>query len=165
MARPPTPLTPELQGRIVAFVRAGGYPHVAAEAAGVPRRVFDRWLKRGGRRKARQPYRGFAAAVREAAAQARLRAEVAVFDKRPLDWLKCGPGKEAPRRPGWSAAPKAQPATPRDAGDVLALRAVQELFAELLKCLEAQPALRAKAADLADRFARSRRRRSPGGGL
>ena len=103
--------------------------------------------------------------MREAAAQARLRAEVAVFDKRPLDWLKCGPGKEAPRRPGWSAAPKAQPATPRDAGDVLALRAVQELFAELLKCLEAQPALRAKAADLADRFARSRRRRSPGGGL
>ena len=53
MARPPTPLTPELQGRIVAFVRAGGYPHVAAEAAGVPRHVFERWLKRGGRRKAR----------------------------------------------------------------------------------------------------------------
>jgi hypothetical protein len=165
MAHSSPPLTPELQGHIVAFVRAGGFPHVAAEAAGVPQHVFESWLKRGGQRQERQPYRGFADAVRAAAAQARLRAEVAVFDKRPLDWLKCGPGKELARRPGWSAAPKAQPVAPRDAGDVLALRAVQELFAELLKCLEEQPEVRAKAADLAAHFARSRQRRSPGGGL
>jgi hypothetical protein len=165
MSHSSPPLTPELQGRIVAFVRAGGFPHVAAEAAGVPQHVFERWLKRGGRGKVRQPYRDFADAVREAAAQARLKAEVGVFDKRPLDWLKCGPGKETPRRPGWSAAPRAQPAAPRDAGEVLALRAVQELFGDLLKSLEAEPEVRAKAAGLADNFVRSRRRRSPGRGI
>jgi hypothetical protein len=30
------------------LLRAGGFPHVAAEAADVPHEVFDDWLKRGG---------------------------------------------------------------------------------------------------------------------
>ena len=49
MARPRYRLTPALQEKIVAYIRAGGFPHVAAEAAGLPRRVFERWLERGQR--------------------------------------------------------------------------------------------------------------------
>jgi hypothetical protein len=37
-----------LQGRIVALVRAGTCPQVAAAAVGVNRRTFRKWLERGG---------------------------------------------------------------------------------------------------------------------
>lgn len=86
-------LTPEIQKTIVAFARAGGFPEVAAEAAGVSRRVFVRWLRRGEQPGARRRFRAFTAAVREAVAQARLKAEVAVHEGKPLDWLKHGPGR------------------------------------------------------------------------
>ncbi len=26
--------------------------------------------------------------------------------KKPLDWLKCGPGRDLPGNPGWSAPPR-----------------------------------------------------------
>lgn len=97
-------LTPAVQTTIVAYLRGGGFPQVAAEAAGVPWRRFERWLRRGRRRNAPREYRAFALAVMQAGAQARLQAEVAVFKARPLDWLKCGPGKTADRSPGWTTA-------------------------------------------------------------
>src|SRR5262245_6914530 len=102
MSRSSCPLTPAVHQSIVAFVRAGGFAHVAAEAAGVPREVFDDWMSRPGPR-----YREFARAVRQAEAQARLRVEVAVLDARPLDWLKSGPGKPLPGYPGWTAPARA----------------------------------------------------------
>ena len=71
-------LTPALRSQIVAGIRAGGYPHVAAEAWGVPKETFDDWLKRGVAADAREPYRSFAKEVRQAQAQARLRAEMAI---------------------------------------------------------------------------------------
>ena len=37
-----------LQGRIVALVRAGTCPQVAAAAVGVNRRTFRKWVERGG---------------------------------------------------------------------------------------------------------------------
>ena len=89
--------TPELQQQICAFIRAGGFPRVAAEAAGVRATDFARWLRRGRRKQAPAVYRAFADAVAQAMAQARLAAELQVFEKRPLDWLKCGPGKESAR--------------------------------------------------------------------
>src|SRR2546421_628308 len=102
----PSP-TPELQQRICAFIRAGGFPRVAAEAAGVPAGVFERWLRRGKRRRAPDCYRAFAEAVAQARAQARLAAELQVFEKRPLDppyhrtpspgpWSRTSPGRAAP---------------------------------------------------------------------
>jgi hypothetical protein len=103
-------LTAALQKEIVAFIRAGGYPHVAAEAAGLPREVFARWMERGRRRGAPAIYRAFARAVREAEAQARLDAEVNVRKAKPLDWLKAGPGKENAERPGWTNASKSRAA-------------------------------------------------------
>src|SRR5438105_11864897 len=96
-------LTPAIQQAIVAYTRAGGFPHVAAEAAGVPRAVFARWLRRGEGRRAKARYRAFADAVRQAAAQARLGAEVSVRNDKPLDWLRSGPGRETADVPGWTA--------------------------------------------------------------
>jgi hypothetical protein len=98
-------LTPELQERLCSYIHAGGFPHVAAEALGVPRELFDTWLRRGSGPRARRPYRDFAAAVRRAAAEARLSKETATFRERPLDWLRYGPGKETEESPGWTAAP------------------------------------------------------------
>ncbi len=165
MSHSTTQLTPELQRNIVSFVRAGGYPHVAAEAAGVSRRTFQNWMHRGGRRRAKQPYRGFAEEVRQAAAQAQLRAEIAIFDKRPLDWLKCGPGKENSRRPGWSAAPKAHAALPSRNGNVLADSTFQRICGQFLNALTPFPEARAALAGQFPKWTRSRREHSPSDGL
>ena len=107
MARQRYRLTLALQEKIAAFIRAGGFAHVAAEAAGLPREVFARWLERGERAGAPANYRAFARAIREAEAQARLQAELKVRGDKPLDWLKAGPGKANADNPGWSNPGKA----------------------------------------------------------
>ena len=66
MARQQPRLTPAVQQTITAYIRAGGYPHVAAEAAGVPRDVFDDWLRRGEEGRPSRPHRRFARQVRQA---------------------------------------------------------------------------------------------------
>lgn len=99
-------LTAELGQQIVTAIRAGGYPHVAAEAFGVPKDDFDDWLKRGNAPNAWEPYRTFARDVRQAFAQARLRAEVAGFENDPKAWLIHGPGRESEQQPGWSVSVK-----------------------------------------------------------
>src|SRR5438105_1422557 len=96
MARKRHLLTPAVEQAILAYVRAGGFPHVAAEAAGVPRAVFERWLARGQEPGGPAKYRAFLEAVRQAQAQARLGAEVSARDDKPLDWLRSGPGRETP---------------------------------------------------------------------
>jgi hypothetical protein len=97
-------LTPALQERIVASLRAGGFPEIAAQAWGVEPRTFRRWMRRGDR--GIEPYQGFAAAVREAEAQARLRAEMDIFENQPRIWLEHGPGRETETSPGWTTAVK-----------------------------------------------------------
>ena len=96
------PFDPPLADRILSYIQSGGYPLVAAEAAGVPADIFLQWLQWGDKKKAREPYRGFARAVRQAAAHGRLVAELAVHEKDPRFWLTHGPGKERPRHPGWT---------------------------------------------------------------
>jgi hypothetical protein len=99
-------LTVELEARIVASIRAGGYAPVAAQAWGVSAVVLERWLKRGRRKNAREPYRNFARNVDQALGQARLRAEMEAFKNDPHGWLRHGPGKELPGKPGWSTPAK-----------------------------------------------------------
>ncbi len=106
MTSKPFRLTPGLREQIVSSIRAGGYPHVAAEAWGVPKDVFDDWLNRGNADDAREPYRSFARDVRQAFAQARLRAELEVYKEEPKLWLIHGPGRETSDRPGWSVSVK-----------------------------------------------------------
>src|SRR4051794_15681385 len=95
-------LTPTVAEQVENLILAGAYPHVAAEAAGVPRAVFKKWLTRGRRGGAREPYRGFADRILRAAAQARALAEVELHKRDPKVWLKSGPGRETEGNPGWS---------------------------------------------------------------
>lgn len=93
-------LTPELEALIVAHIRAGSFPLVAAESAGVSRRQFQRWLRRG-RTRPQGPYRRFWQQVRQAQAQARAKAEIDARNKDVKFWLRYGPGQTAPP---WTAA-------------------------------------------------------------
>jgi len=108
MARP-TRLTPEVADAILASLRAGAFTAVAAEAAGVGASTLREWMARGEGRDQRRPedrrYAAFAAQVRGASAQARVAAECEVFKTNPLAWLRYGPGRERPGRPGWSNPP------------------------------------------------------------
>ncbi|MFN4259765.1 MAG: hypothetical protein ACK4RK_10740 [Gemmataceae bacterium] len=100
-------MTADVQHAICAYIRAGAYPHVAAEAVGIDADLFARWLRLGLNPSAPRKYRLFRQAVRQAQAQARLKAENDVFSASPLHWLKSGPGKHLPRFPGWTAFVKA----------------------------------------------------------
>jgi hypothetical protein len=75
--------TADLARQIAAFVRAGGFPHVAAEALGVPREVFEDWLRRGSEGRGPAVYGILFREVLQAHAQARLTAEVSVLDHLP----------------------------------------------------------------------------------
>ncbi|HEY7425363.1 MAG TPA: hypothetical protein VH682_14115 [Gemmataceae bacterium] len=149
MARSRYRLTPALQEQIVAFIRAGGYPHVAAEAAGLPRDVFERWMERGQRSGAPAAYRAFAQAVMEAQAQARLHAELAARTDKPLDWLKAGPGKDSAANPGWTnpGKPRDAPAAKTDKAERLRIWcAVLDLFGRCVEQLAPYPEARAALA-------------------
>jgi hypothetical protein len=102
MAERITRLTPETAKDILSYIRAGAFPQVAAEAAGVASALFQRWIDAGERKRAREPYRTFARDVRTALATARILQEHAVYEKDAKYWLAHGPGKEMPGNPGWT---------------------------------------------------------------
>src|SRR3990167_3122115 len=43
----PSKLTPEIQAKILEFVRAGNYLHIAAVASGIGETTFRRWMEQG----------------------------------------------------------------------------------------------------------------------
>jgi len=145
MARKRLRLTAALQQTITAYIRAGGYPQVAAAAAGVPRGVFQHWLHLGQQDNARPLYRQFDEAVLQAGAQARLGAELAVLKSRPLDWLKGGPGKETTDSPGWTANVKAPTVGETQVNPLLSPE-MQQLFTTFLEVLTPFPEARAAVA-------------------
>ncbi len=130
-------LTDELARGILAAVRAGSFPQVAAAAHGVGAALWERWLRRGRGRRAREPYRRLVRELEAAEAQARLRAEVAMLEKDVRSWLKHGPGRDRPGRPGWAALVRPAPAD-RPA-DLLASPEVVGLLATLRDVLAAYP--------------------------
>lgn len=126
-------LTPEVEKLIVASIRAGAYPQVAAETAGIPWAVCRDWLHRG-EHAGRAPYGSFWSNVLQAKAQARLGAELHVRNTDPKFWLRYGPGHAGPC---WSSARPAR----RRAGDADPLFA--HLVPNLLDKLAANPEARA----------------------
>ncbi len=138
--------TAKITNDIAAFVRAGGHPEVAAEAAGVPRDVFLAWMRRADLPRAGKAVRDLAAAVRTAAAQARLTAETEVRSGKPLDWLKSSPNRDAP---AWTT-----PARPAGAIPDMSLDdpRVRLLITIALSAFADDPGARRK---LADSFAKS----------
>jgi hypothetical protein len=137
--------TAKIQEAIAAYVRAGGYPHVAAEAAGVPREVFEEWLRKAEGERPRKEYKAFAEALRDAAAQARLAAETRALKDKPMDWLKAGPGKETASEPGWSALAKPRPGAAEEA-PLSENPQVQKWVRVVLRALEPFPEARAAVA-------------------
>lgn len=150
MSRSRQRITPAAEQAVIAYVRAGSFPHVAADAAGVAADVFARLTADGGPSR----HRGFADAVRQAQGQARAAAEIAVHGDRPLDWLKSGPGRPQPGRPGWTAPAKA--ADPRQSErSPLEDSGVQRYFAELLDAMGAHPEARAGVGEVIAGLARA----------
>jgi hypothetical protein len=137
-------LTPEVQQTICQFIRAGGFPHVACEAAGIPIEVYESWLELA-KKKRHKRYRDFVIAVRAAQAQARLAAEIKILQENPLDWLKSGPGRESPNLPGWTAPTKPLVQTNNQVNLLLAPE-MQGLFAAILRVLGPFPEARAAVA-------------------
>ena len=79
MARP-SKLTDEVQKQIVKAIAAGAYGEVAAEAAGIGKTTFYRWLSEGKRRK-RGRFQEFRDAIKKAQARGE-HADLATIRKR-----------------------------------------------------------------------------------
>ena len=109
----PTKLTDEAEEAILKGIRRGAFDWVAAEAGGIDRRTFYRWLERGEAGERR--YAVFARNVMIARAESRLEAEASVRDRNPFAWLRYGPGRERPDAPGWTN-PVRPPDPPPDTG-------------------------------------------------
>jgi hypothetical protein len=151
-------LMPEIEQRILSFIRAGGYPWVAAEGAGIPRKVFRLWLRRGQKKGARKLYRRFYQSVMEARAQARLTVELETRKKDPRFWLVRGPGREQPGAPGWTNPIKPiQPRKPSQE-DLLTSRQFMEYVSKLMQALAAYPEARSAVAKMAQELASKEKR-------
>jgi len=138
------PLT--VRRQILSYVRAGAYPHIAAEAAGIPAELFGRWLLKKGKK-----WTEFADELRQAAAQARIRAEIEVIQANPRAWLREGPGREMPDSPGWSGIvrPIIQSVTNVN---VLASPEWNQLWSVILSVLGQYPEARAALAEALGEF-------------
>src|SRR4051812_46787923 len=120
-------------------VGKGAFLHVAAEASGVSRRTLQVWLERGreledladaghelGERESL--YVELLDAVRQAGASARLKAEATVWKRKPLEWLRFGPGRDHGREdPGWTKAVGEVPPEVKSAAEELLGEALRQL--------------------------------------
>jgi hypothetical protein len=140
---------------ILASIRAGGYPHVAAQAYGVPQQEFLHWLRRGGVKRGPRTVRRLVALAHEAAARARLKAEMTVYDADPRFWLRHGPGKETRHAPGWSALAKPVSDTGDSGKDLLNSPEIQAALAAVMGALHDLPEARVAVAQALDALDRS----------
>src|SRR5262245_46794458 len=99
-------LTRELITQISAFLRRAAEPGRAAGAAGVLPEGFDGWMAQGRQSGKRSLARDLYRAVCQATDQAHVVAEMAVYKDKPATWLKSGPGRDRPGKPGWSSPSK-----------------------------------------------------------
>jgi hypothetical protein len=152
-------LTPAIQQAIVAYVRAGGFPHVAAEAAGVPAETFEHWMELAERPRGAAKYRQLADAVRQAVAQARLGAEVETRSGKPLDWLRGGHGRPSAESDGWTGPARAAP--PASGEATFLSPEVQKLVAALLDALSSHPEARTAVAAALQQFSPDSARKRP----
>lgn len=107
--RAASPPTEEQELRIVTAVRAGSMRGTAARAAGVREATFNEWLARGrGEHRSLRPtprLRALARAVDQAAAEARVGAEIRVYRDSPRFWLTRA-ARSAPDSDGWTTPRK-----------------------------------------------------------
>ena len=119
------------QQTIATYIRAGAFPSIAAEAAGISVRTFHEWMARGEDRhpsRASTPkLRAFAKAVRRAHAEARVAAEIRVYNQRPAHWLTYA-ARTKPDRDGWTKPPEGA-----EEEDAPKARTLEDMMAELDK--------------------------------
>ena len=125
--------------KIADAVGRGSFLHVAAESVGVSRRTLFGWLERGrdlaGRVEAGEVlderevlHVELLHAVTMAHAGARVKAEAMVFRKKPLEWLRYGPGRDhGPEDPGWTLAVREVPQEVKSAAEQLLAEALAQL--------------------------------------
>jgi hypothetical protein len=142
MPGPRPPLTPQLIQDLVERIKAGAFEQVAAESLGVPFALYQDWLARGGRPRARPPYRELFAAVRQARAHARLMAEMDLRSSAPKVWLLHGPGRETTDAPGWSSPTRPRRGGPAEPLNVLRHPEVVALINEIVEALQPYPEAR-----------------------
>jgi hypothetical protein len=134
--------TPQLIHAIVSYIRAGSFPQVAAEAAGLPGELFETWMERGKQPDAPLPFRNFRQAIRKAQAEVRLTVEIELRKSKPLDWLRHGPGKPGDLGDGWTQPARAAPrGDPLEDVDLLTLPQMQQVIAAILDVLAPHPEL------------------------
>jgi hypothetical protein len=133
---------------ILAAIRGGAFPRVAAEVWGLPGDVLDRWLRQARSQRRRPPRAivAFAERVRQAVAHARLTAELEIRTKDPKFWLCHGPGRDTKSAPGWTSAVKPAFLPAGGSRDVLASPESQRLCELILRTLTAFPDARAAVA-------------------
>ena len=132
--------TPEITQMISSYLQAGGTPAIAAQAAGISEQTFNHWLAKGKTTRAPKALRAFYHAVEQAHAQARLRAEIAAFNDKPLEWLKSGPCKGEVE---WGKRASGK----KPMVDPLPQLHTQKFLQLLLKVLQAYPDARKALAD------------------
>jgi hypothetical protein len=84
--------------------------------------------------------------VHEAAARARLKAEMETYEADGRFWLRHGPGKETSHAPGWSALAKPVFEAGGETGGLLASRDFQHAVTRILDALNPIPQARELAA-------------------
>jgi hypothetical protein len=146
-------LTAEIEQRIVSFIRAGGFPWVAAEGAGIPRKIFGLWLRRGKKPRARKLYRRFYESVLQAQAQARLTAELETRKKDPRFWLSHGPGREQPGAPGWTNPSKPIQRQKTSQQDLLVSHLFMKCLSRVVEALAPFPEQRSIVARVVEQLA------------
>lgn len=111
-------LTPQLIDQLCRHLKTGTFDYAAAQAVGISKRTFYRWLEQGRQEEdalATREESGeeipdsdlslfwhFWHKVSQSTAIARIDAEKRVFTEDPFKWLRYGPGRERPGQPGWT---------------------------------------------------------------
>lgn len=133
-------LTAPFIEQIAAGVRAGGYPHVAAQAYGVPKATFENWMAKGS--KGNGNHALLAKTLGQAHAQARLRAEMTISRDDPRIWLEHGPARDQPGNPGWSSSARlASSAEPSLFAHVPTIALIRDAVGQLGEHREARQAM------------------------
>mgnify|MGYP003393440197 FL=1 len=96
----------EIIAKVAELVREGATDSYAAQAVGITRTTFYRWMNRGA--EGIEPYASFRRAVDEAHSEACVSAEIAVRKYNPLAYLTRGPARRDPERWAAEQAPAVQ---------------------------------------------------------
>ena len=132
-------LNPELQNRIITYIKAGSYIETAEAAAGICKDTLYDWLRRGAN--GEEPFGGFSDAVQRALAEAEIR-DLARIDKAAEMQWQAAAWKLERRNPRMWGRREYQELTGADGGPIetreLQSKTTEELIAEWqeLKALE-----------------------------